>query len=151
MGAVQHKFRKIKRHLFCEHRVAFSHSIVKEVYTSTGGLCFYCQKQLGPCENRLHRWEIDHLDPWAKGGSNDIGNLVPACFDCNKHKSDKNVKVFLKERNLRPLCRHVNTIQSLNESHHRKRKNIFKSYCTNLSINTSNSYCQKHSKIIDCC
>lgn len=33
--------------------------------------------------------EIDHLLPVSKGGSNDMDNLVTACFDCNRGKSDR--------------------------------------------------------------
>jgi hypothetical protein len=31
--------------------------------------------------------EIDHIDPIALGGGNDIDNLVTACFACNRGKS----------------------------------------------------------------
>ena len=33
--------------------------------------------------------EIDHIDPIANGGSNDIENLITACFDCNRGKSKR--------------------------------------------------------------
>jgi hypothetical protein len=32
--------------------------------------------------------EIDHVHPVSKGGSNDIDNLLTACFDCNRGKSN---------------------------------------------------------------
>lgn len=32
--------------------------------------------------------EIDHITPIAEGGGNDDGNLLTACFDCNRGKSD---------------------------------------------------------------
>lgn len=31
--------------------------------------------------------EVDHIKPVAEGGTNDILNLVTACFDCNRGKS----------------------------------------------------------------
>lgn len=33
--------------------------------------------------------EVDHVQPRARGGSNRRGNLVAACFDCNRGKRDK--------------------------------------------------------------
>lgn len=32
---------------------------------------------------------VDHIDPVANGGSNDIINLITSCFDCNSGKRDK--------------------------------------------------------------
>ena len=32
--------------------------------------------------------EVDHITPVAKGGTNDIGNLITACKSCNRGKSD---------------------------------------------------------------
>jgi 5-methylcytosine-specific restriction endonuclease McrA len=31
--------------------------------------------------------EIDHINPVSNGGTNDIDNLITACFDCNRGKS----------------------------------------------------------------
>jgi hypothetical protein len=32
--------------------------------------------------------EVDHVTPRSRGGSDDMGNLVTACADCNAGKSD---------------------------------------------------------------
>lgn len=32
---------------------------------------------------------VDHIDPVANGGGNEIINLITSCFDCNSGKSDK--------------------------------------------------------------
>jgi hypothetical protein len=32
---------------------------------------------------------VDHVKPQTRGGSDEIQNLVPACFSCNRTKSDK--------------------------------------------------------------
>lgn len=32
---------------------------------------------------------VDHIDPVAKGGKNEILNLITSCFDCNSGKSDR--------------------------------------------------------------
>jgi hypothetical protein len=42
------------------------------------GLCAYCQ---------IKPWQhIDHVIPLARGGRHSIGNLLPACQDCNQSK-----------------------------------------------------------------
>lgn len=45
--------------------------------------------------------ECDHIDPISKGGTNDLYNLITACFDCNRGKSDKtlsNIPESIKEK-----------------------------------------------------
>lgn len=37
--------------------------------------------------------EVDHIDPVAAGGTNDEGNLVTACFDCNRGKAARSLNV----------------------------------------------------------
>lgn len=44
--------------------------------------CAYCNR---PLEESYH---MDHVFPVSLGGSNGIGNLVPACPDCNVSKSN---------------------------------------------------------------
>ncbi|HII95331.1 MAG TPA: hypothetical protein HA367_06325 [Candidatus Methanofastidiosum sp.] len=57
-----------------------------EVFKRDGFQCAYCGKT--PPEVIL---EVDHIDPVSKGGSDDINNLITACFDCNRGK--KNIKL----------------------------------------------------------
>lgn len=33
-------------------------------------------------------WEIDHIKPVAKGGTDDLSNLQPLFWENNRHKSD---------------------------------------------------------------
>ncbi len=44
--------------------------------------CYYCKA-------KLETWHADHIVPLARGGSNDISNIVIACPACNMHKHDK--------------------------------------------------------------
>ncbi|MEH2121149.1 HNH endonuclease [Nostoc sp.] len=43
--------------------------------------CVSCGKS--PAEVTL---EVDHKEPFSKGGTNDISNLQTLCFDCNRGK-----------------------------------------------------------------
>jgi len=45
--------------------------------------CQYCGKT-GPTA----RLEVDHIEPESKGGTDEEGNLITSCFDCNRGKSD---------------------------------------------------------------
>jgi len=54
-----------------------------EVFKRDGFQCCYCGKT--PPEVVL---EVDHIDPKAKGGKDDMNNLLTACFDCNRGKKD---------------------------------------------------------------
>lgn len=49
--------------------------------------CAYCGLQFGPAK----RLEWDHVVPVARGGSHGIGNLLPACQECNRSKSHRTV------------------------------------------------------------
>lgn len=45
-----------------------------------GDCCVYCGESAAT---------IDHVVPLARGGEHVVGNLVPACSDCNRSKKDK--------------------------------------------------------------
>ena len=49
--------------------------------------CVYCGKRDGP-------FEIDHLLPRSRGGSNRMANLVLCCHDCNQDKGAKTAAEF---------------------------------------------------------
>lgn len=63
--------------------MAITKKIRFEVFKRDGFQCAYCGKT--PPEVAL---EVDHIEPKSKGGSDDINNLVTACFDCNRGKSN---------------------------------------------------------------
>lgn len=54
-----------------------------EVFKRDGFQCAYCGKT--PPEVML---EIDHVEPVSLGGTDDINNLLTACFDCNRGKTN---------------------------------------------------------------
>jgi len=49
--------------------------------------CQYCG--VSSKENCLVKLTIDHFIPFVHGGNNKFNNLLTACWDCHKHKSDK--------------------------------------------------------------
>jgi hypothetical protein len=51
--------------------------------------CQYCGKT--PPQVVL---EIDHIQPVAEGGTNDILNLLTACFDCNRGKGKEGLEAI---------------------------------------------------------
>lgn len=53
------------------------------VFKRDGFVCQYCGAH--PPAVIL---EVDHIKPVARGGSNEIDNLITSCFDCNRGKSD---------------------------------------------------------------
>lgn len=55
-----------------------------EVFKRDGFKCQYCGRSAP--EVILH---VDHIQPVAKGGEDDIMNLITSCFDCNMGKSDR--------------------------------------------------------------
>ena len=52
--------------------------------------------QCAYCDTRDVPLELDHVQSRAKGGSNRVSNLTLACTSCNQHKSNQDVRDFLK-------------------------------------------------------
>ena len=78
-----------------------------DIHRKTKGRCVYCNKQLpwdnygADGTNLRGRWEVDHDIPWIDGGPEDFKNLWPACWPCNREKSNKTgleYKQFLNDR-----------------------------------------------------
>ncbi len=56
-------------------------------------LCYLCKQTIlfGAYwqENSNYAWDVDHIKPISRGGSNDIFNLMPCCIECNRKKGNK--------------------------------------------------------------
>lgn len=65
-------------------RVPVSKKARFEVFKRDSFKCQYCGRSAPEIV-----LELDHIKPVAKGGSNEIMNLVTSCFDCNRGKSDR--------------------------------------------------------------
>lgn len=50
------------------------------------------------CGARGGRLECDHVKPVAAGGGHSEGNLVTACFTCNRKKAARDVQEFMRDR-----------------------------------------------------
>jgi 5-methylcytosine-specific restriction endonuclease McrA len=74
----------------------------RKVLNRYGRACSYCRVPLS-----FKSATIDHVVPRSRGGSNDIGNLRPACGVCNALKADLSPCEFQETasilRNLRRL------------------------------------------------
>ncbi len=66
-----------------EKRKPISKRLRFEVLKRDNFTCQYCSSK--PPKVPL---EVDHINPVSKGVKNDIDNLITACFDCNRGKSD---------------------------------------------------------------
>lgn len=51
--------------------------------------CKYCGKS-----GRKEEMEVDHVLPWARGGSNDVSNLAISCRACNRAKGKQTPDEF---------------------------------------------------------
>ena len=70
-------------------RTRISKKMREQVYERYDGHCAYCGVEI-----EYKDMQVDHMVPLRKGGSNDIGNLLPACRSCNNYKHTLTVKQF---------------------------------------------------------
>lgn len=64
-------------------RTAISKRVRFEIFKRDNFTCQYCSAK--PPHVPL---EVDHILPVSKGGGNEDENLITACFDCNRGKSN---------------------------------------------------------------
>ncbi len=65
-------------------RKSLSNKIRFEVFKRDNFTCQYCGNK---APNIV--LNVDHIEPVAKGGTNDIMNLITSCFECNNGKRDR--------------------------------------------------------------
>lgn len=70
------------------NRTPVSKRVRFEVFKRDAFACQYC----GATPPKVVL-EVDHVDPVSAGGTNDIDNLVTACFPCNRGKSNRLLSV----------------------------------------------------------
>ena len=63
-----------------------------DIYDSTSGKCHLCGKKLARTNHgrtgARGTWHVDHSRPQARGGTDYLRNLKPACISCNCSKRD---------------------------------------------------------------
>jgi len=64
-----------------QRRTPIPSDIRRRVYTRDGRICRYCGRT-----GRGVILELDHVYPVARGGGDEIGNLVTSCRECNRAK-----------------------------------------------------------------
>lgn len=70
------------------------------VWAKTNGRCWYCGQWLVESKQdkdgaEQYRWfAIDHITPKRQGGTDDLDNLLPACWICNCSKGNKNLEEY---------------------------------------------------------
>jgi len=66
---------------------------VQLLFVKQKGKCAYCRTRLG-------KYHVDHIEPIARGGSNDRSNLQLLCKPCNKTKSARDPLEFVRQQGL---------------------------------------------------
>lgn len=77
-----------------KQRKTISRMVRMAVWEKTDGHCIYCGERMNP----FSRFHVDHLDPVARGGDDDLENLVPACATCNVQKHALSLEQFRQRR-----------------------------------------------------
>lgn len=76
-------------------RKELSRQIIEKVKLKRRGLCFYCGVELPESDSYIRAWDVDHVIPVSKGGTNDFENLEPSCKTCNQKKGAKDFSDFV--------------------------------------------------------
>ena len=70
--------------------VHISVAALRQRFNEFGNCCAYC--------GRAGDMEIDHVDPIDNGGPHDIGNILPACADCNSSKRANDMETWYRSQ-----------------------------------------------------
>jgi 5-methylcytosine-specific restriction endonuclease McrA len=71
-----------------QHGTLAGYELREYVFEKFGRECVYCETTTGPIN-------LDHLVARARGGSDRVSNLAPACILCNRRKGARNLRDFL--------------------------------------------------------
>jgi 5-methylcytosine-specific restriction endonuclease McrA len=72
-----------------QHGTLYGWEVREYLLTKFNRTCQYCGATDKP-------FEVDHIQPRSKGGSDRVSNLTLACHDCNQAKGNQHIKDFLK-------------------------------------------------------
>lgn len=72
--------------------MAYTDQQLNGIFDRSGGDCHICGKRLTFKNYAQHgeraAWEVDHSNARARGGTDRLHNLYPACISCNRSKRD---------------------------------------------------------------
>ncbi|MCS6836374.1 MAG: HNH endonuclease [Anaerolineae bacterium] len=69
---------------------------LRHLILDSGGRCAWCGADL-----RRVDFEVDHVQPLARGGAHVLANLALACWPCNRQKAAKSPIQFAQEQAVR--------------------------------------------------
>ena len=102
--------------------MAFTDKEIDIIWERTNRRCHICRKTIARRNygtiDRRGSWEVDHSNPRAKGGTDRLSNLLPACIKCNRRKQDGST------RNARAEHGHSRRPLSAEELERAQAKNI---------------------------
>lgn len=80
---------------------------LSEILKKTGGRCHLCKKGRLGVKSYGIKWELDHSNPKARGGTDRWSNLLPAHVSCNRSKQDRSTRSVRNENGFsrRPLSK----------------------------------------------
>ena len=97
-GQFQNNLQKKRSKNKARPRKIFSKLERRAIFERGNGRCYLCGESI---DSKAY-WEIDHIVPFSKGGSDDFSNLLPTHKECNAWKLDtelpKTTEVLLKRR-----------------------------------------------------
>ncbi len=87
------------------------------IYSRDDHKCVYCGATV---ESSGYPFELDHIHPRSKGGSNDVTNLVTSCKTCNASKNDGSMAQFSKRLAARGIERTTRQLRATVTKHSRR-------------------------------
>lgn len=76
--------------------MAYDNEKLNIIYDKTDGYCHICHKKLSfsnyGSNGSKGSWHVEHSIPRAKGGTDHLNNLYPACIKCNMEKGTAHTK-----------------------------------------------------------
>lgn len=76
--------------------MAYTQAQLDRIYRCTSGRCHLCHKVLSRKnygqQGERGAWHVDHSVPRAKGGTDHLNNLKPACISCNLDKGTQTTR-----------------------------------------------------------
>jgi hypothetical protein len=103
-----------------------------DVFMKTFYHCAYCGKILSDTDDLT----IDHKNPVAKGGTDEIDNLFGCCRSCNQIKADSTVSEFRKK--LKDAAKISNAFSG--ERYNQNIVFFFEKYCTDDLMKINDLY-----------